>query len=77
MKCDVCGLAERESRLIRYTLDCDGRLIVVDHVPASVCPHCGETSFTPEVAERLQKTVWERHDPVEVVETPVYEYMAS
>jgi YgiT-type zinc finger domain-containing protein len=73
MRCEVCGVAEREEKLIRYTLSLPDKLIVVDHVPASVCPHCGETSLRPEIVERLQHTIWSR-SPDRFVETPVYEF---
>jgi YgiT-type zinc finger domain-containing protein len=74
MKCEVCGIGERREKLIRYSLLLDDRLIVVEHVPASVCGHCGETSLTPEVVEHLQQMIWHSPPPVKVLETPVYEF---
>jgi HTH-type transcriptional regulator / antitoxin MqsA len=72
--CDVCGRAERQGRLIRYSYSQGDRLIVVDHVPAEVCPNCGEVSLQPDVVQRLQETVWQQRAPVRVIETPVYEF---
>lgn len=74
MKCEVCGVGERRERLIRYSLALEDGFVVVEHVPASVCEHCGETSFAPEVVERLQATIWESRPPVRRIETPVYEF---
>ncbi|MBI4902764.1 MAG: type II toxin-antitoxin system MqsA family antitoxin [Acidobacteria bacterium] len=74
MRCDVCGRAEREHRLIRYNFSQGDRLVVVDHVPAEVCPNCGEVSLRPDVVERLQDTVWQRRTPVRLIETPIYEF---
>jgi len=74
MKCEVCGTGERREKLIRYSLDMEDRLVVVEHVPASVCDHCGETTLSPEVVERLQHTIWQPRPPVRVLETPVYEF---
>lgn len=74
MKCEVCGTGERREKLIRYSLDMEDRLVVVEHVPASVCDHCGETTLSPEVVERLQHTIWQSRLPVRVLETPVYEF---
>lgn len=73
MKCEACGIGEREDRLVRYTLSIGDRLAVVEHVPAEVCGHCGETSLNPDVVERLQQTIWSR-SPDRVVETSVYEF---
>ena len=47
MKCDVCAVGERREELIRYHVDLDGKLAVVEHVPAFVCDHCGELSIAP------------------------------
>ena len=74
MTCEVCGAAEREQRLIRYNLSQGDRLVVVDHVPADVCPNCGEVSLSPDVVERLQETIWRQEVPARLIETPVYEF---
>ena len=74
MKCEVCGIGEREDKLIRYSLSIRDRFVVVEHVPAIVCNRCGETTLTPEVVERLQKTVSATRTPDRTIETPVYEF---
>lgn len=74
MMCDVCGAGERRDQLIRYSLSIDDRLVVVEHVPAIVCDHCGETSLRPEVVETLQQTIWGKRPPTRVIDTPVYEF---
>ena len=74
MTCEVCAIGERRAKLIRYSLTIGDRMILVDHVPAEVCDRCGEVTLTPDVVERLQKTVWQQHPPARVIETPVYEF---
>lgn len=74
MRCTVCGAGEVQQKLVRYSLSFEDKLVVVDHVPANVCGNCGETSFSPEVVEKLQNTVWHTHSPVRTLETPVYEF---
>jgi YgiT-type zinc finger domain-containing protein len=76
MKCEVCGIGERQEALIDYHVLLDEKLVVVQHVPASVCNHCAETSLTPDVVERLQQTFWESRRPVKTLQTPVYEFAA-
>ena len=75
MKCEVCKTGEREERLIRYSVSIGDRLVVVEHVPASVCNKCGETTLTPDVFERLQKTISASRAPDRIMETPVYEFV--
>ena len=74
MNCDVCGRGERCPQLIRYSLSIGDNLILVDHVPAEVCDRCGEVTLSPDVVERLQRTIWQKQPPNKVIETPVYEF---
>ncbi len=74
MKCDVCGIGKLEKKLIRYSLQVGKKLVVIEHVPALVCGNCGETTFSPDTVEKLQKTIWKSHKPMKVLETPVYEF---
>ena len=59
---------------VTYTLEHDGRLVVVEHVPARVCDETGEQFFAPETVERLQALINGEKQPSRVIETPVYEY---
>jgi len=76
MKCDVRTIGERHEQRIRYHADIDGKLVVVENVPALVCSHCGEISISPQVASSVQHTVWEGKPPLRAIETPVYEFGA-
>jgi YgiT-type zinc finger domain-containing protein len=44
---------------VTYTLDMNGKVAIVEHVPAKVCKQCGERLHAPSTVERLQKTIWE------------------
>jgi YgiT-type zinc finger domain-containing protein len=59
---------------VTYTLEHDGKLIVVEHVPARVCVETGEQLFAPETVERIQSLVQGQKKPARMIETPVYEY---
>jgi YgiT-type zinc finger domain-containing protein len=59
---------------VTYTIELDGKFIIVENVPARVCVETGERFFSPETVERLQRTVWERRKPRRVLETPVFEF---
>lgn len=73
MKCDLCG-ATLTGQEVTYTLQMDDKLIVVENVPANVCPQCGDKLFSPETVERLQKTVWERKAPARTLQTEVFDF---
>ncbi len=59
---------------VTYTLEVEGRFIIIEHVPARVSLRTGERFFSPETVARLQQIVWEGKTPSRVVETPVFEY---
>ncbi|MDL1910795.1 YgiT-type zinc finger protein [Chloroflexi bacterium CFX6] len=60
---------------VTYTLEMEGRLIVIENVPARVNVETGEQLFAPETVERLQKLVWEQKKPKRMLQVPVYEYV--
>lgn len=61
-----------EEKLITYTLERDGKVFVVEHVPARVSEETGEASFSPETVDRLQAIIAGESVPVRRIEAPVY-----
>ena len=39
---------------VTYTIELDGRLIVIEHVPARIDLQTGEQLFSPQTVERIQ-----------------------
>jgi hypothetical protein len=62
---------------VMYTLEVDGRFVIVEKVPARVSLRTGERFFSPETVERLQQIVWGQQAPNRVVQTPVYEFPSA
>ena len=69
----------REERLVEqrvtYTLLKDGKLYVIEKVPARVNVETGEQLFSPQTVERLQHIIWEERQPIRVIQTPVFEFV--
>ncbi|MCH8295989.1 YgiT-type zinc finger protein [Candidatus Poribacteria bacterium] len=61
---------------VTYSIEVDGRFVIIEDVPARVNVETGEKYFSPETVERLQQAVWEQCQPLRTIETPVYEYAA-
>jgi len=59
---------------VSYTLEIDGRFVIVENVPARIFQRTGERFFSPETAESLQRIVWGTQTPTRVIQTPVFEY---
>lgn len=70
--CPVCH-SKMEHQMTTFTQWVEGRLIVIENVPAWVCEQCGETFYDPDIVERIQNIVWSDEAPTRTIETPVYD----
>ena len=59
---------------VTYTLEIDGRFVIVENVPARVSERTGERLFSPETVESLQRIIWGARTPTRVIQTLVFEY---
>ena len=56
MKCQICN-GQYEERLIARAYRRDGRVIVVDDVPAEVCDQCGDILLKPDTVELIREAM--------------------
>lgn len=61
---------------VTYTLEREGRLIVVENVPARVDTETGEQFFSPQTEERLQEIARDGK-PARVIEARVFDFAQS
>ncbi|MFN6569478.1 hypothetical protein A6770_20095 [Nostoc minutum NIES-26] len=61
---------------VTYTLEMNGKLYLIENVPARVNTETGEQFFSPSTVERLQQIIQTQQEPVRTVETPVYDFAA-
>ena len=61
---------------VTYTVELDGRIIVIENVPARVCVETGEQFFAPQTVERIHEIVRGHQKPARIISTPVYEFAA-
>lgn len=61
-------------RRVIYTLELDGKFVIIENVPARVSLETGEQLFSPETVEKLQRLIWSGQPPKQLIETPVYEF---
>jgi YgiT-type zinc finger domain-containing protein len=65
-----------ETRTVNYSVEIDGRLIVIEHVPARVCLETGEQLFSPDTVRRIEAIVRGTAEPKRFIQTPVYDFAA-
>ena len=74
MNCSIKDCrGEYEEREVVHTIRRNGQVIVVDHVPAEVCPVCGDVLFRPETVRRIEELLEKSGHPASTV--PLYEYV--
>jgi hypothetical protein len=61
---------------VTYVLEMEGKVIIIEKVPARVNIETGERLFSPETVERLQQMVSEKKKPKRILKTPVFEFAA-
>ena len=59
---------------VTYITQVDGRVIIIEHVPARVSLSTGERLYSPETVERIQAIIWGQVPPVRTVTAPVHEF---
>ncbi len=62
---------------VTYTLTLNGKLFLIDNVPARVNEETGEQFFSPSTVEQLQQTILDGKEPDHFVQVPVYNYSNS
>jgi YgiT-type zinc finger domain-containing protein len=66
-----------EEQKVTYVLEQQGKVFIIENVPARVCKETGERLFAPETVECLQQIIWEQRKPTRMVETPVFEFASA
>lgn len=56
MKCFYCKGNTAETTT-KFIVDLGQCVVIVKNVPARICQQCGETSYSNEVAQQLEKIV--------------------
>jgi YgiT-type zinc finger domain-containing protein len=73
MSCSIQGCpGEYENRTITHTVRHQGRIVVIDHVPAEVCSVCGDVLLTPQTVRHIEALLRAGTAPSRSV--PLYEY---
>lgn len=73
MNCSIQGCpGAYEERAVLHTVRSRGQVVVIDHVPAEVCPVCGDVLLRPDTVRHIEELL--RRMPPPTKEVPLYEY---
>ena len=73
-KCEVCGNATRRETTSNEVFTVEGRLVMVENVPAQACARCGETTFDRSSAERIRRIVHGERQALRHISVDVFAY---
>lgn len=62
------------NKLVTYSLELNGQLILVENVPARVNEETGEQFFAPDIVERLQDMILGDEKSLNFIRVPVYQF---
>lgn len=76
-ECEICD-AQMEERLIKQDFWIDGKLLVVEDVPAGVCPRCREKIVKDDVGRWIANLIEnsERIDKAPKISVPTIKFDA-
>jgi YgiT-type zinc finger domain-containing protein len=73
MRCSIDGCpGEYEEKLIVHTVRSQGKVVVIDHVPAEVCSICSDVLLGPDTIRKLEEILKSSKEPSDQV--PLYEF---
>ena len=73
-RCHACGATEARYALVDKVFVIDGKYVLVEGIPASICRRCGEAACTRETTERIRRMVHGEAQPVRAVAMEVFAY---
>ncbi len=73
--CAVCHSHESREELVKEIFQIDGKYVLVDRIPATVCTRCGEETFSRETTERVRLLVHGQAKPTKSIALEVFEFV--
>ena len=70
--CRSCGRTLEHGQ-VTHAQEFDGKIFILENVPAQVCRQCGDGLFRPEVVKRIEELVWSGATPDRIAQVPVYD----
>ena len=73
-QCNVCGSDSSHAEQVSEIFNINGKLHLVENIPAQVCDRCGEEVFSRETTERIRAMLHGTNEPVRSVSLDVFSF---
>ena len=74
VRCHVCGATKGHQELVDEVFVINGKYVLVEGIPTSICTRCGEATFSRETTEQIRRMVHGEAQPVRAVAMEVFAY---
>lgn len=72
--CHVCGSNEFREEKVNELFQIEGKPVLVEGIPSSVCDRCGEAIFSRETTEHIRSMVHGDAKPLRTVQLNVFAF---
>jgi HTH-type transcriptional regulator/antitoxin MqsA len=76
-KCHNCDAKNSHQKLVSQIFQIDGKFYLAEDIPATVCAHCGEESFSRETTEQIRLMLHSEVQPIKSISVDVFVYQAD
>lgn len=76
-KCHICNSTEFKEDVVDEIFDIEGKRVLVEQIPATICGRCGEMTFSRETTERIRRLVHGEGKTKKSLTIDVFAYEAS
>ena len=74
--CPSCGYSGLRQRYVTRSCGTGDSVVVIEHIPMLLCPHCGEGHFTPHTLRAIDRMQAERDAFPSIRQAPVLVFPA-
>ena len=67
VRCQMCGATEAHQALVDEVFIINGKYVLVEGIPASICARCGEATFSRETTQWIRRLAHGEVQPVHTV----------
>ena len=72
--CAVCHADESRNELVEEVFRIDGKYVLVNGIPATVCIRCQEQTFSRETTEKIRRMLHSQASPARSIAMQVFEF---
>lgn len=74
-RCHVCGSTQARQEFVTEIFMIEGKRVLVEGIPATICARCREVTFSTETTERIRRMLHGEAKPARAEILEVFAYV--